>query len=156
MAGKFAYFAWGVNRGSNNRSKPFVQIAKVDTTSMVTVENINVFHPNSATCYAALSTNANGEVGISYMIGGGSRFPTHAVGILTGNRKDLVVAASDRGPLADEQTGKYEWGDFLTVRRYYPNEKLFAATGYTLKGPGDGSNRDATPRFVIFGRVADR
>src|SRR5207244_11702474 len=34
-------------------------------------------------------------------------------------------------------------------------QNLFAATGFTMKGPGDGSNRDATPRFVVFGRAAD-
>src|ERR1700719_1364754 len=40
----------------------------------------------------------NNEVGVSYMIGGGSRFPSHVVGILTDTRKDVVVAVSDRGP----------------------------------------------------------
>ena len=87
------------------------------------------------------------------MIGGGSRYPTHVVGIMTGTRRDVFVAAGDRGPLPDSSTGKGEWGDYLTLRRMYPNQKLFAATGYTMKGPGDGSNRDSTPRFVIFGRT---
>src|SRR5262249_51835235 len=90
-----------------------------------------------------------------YMIGGGSRFPSHVVGILTGTRKDVVVAAGERGPLLDPQTNKGEWGDYLTVRQALPNRKLFAATGYTMKGVGDGSNRDATPRFLIFGRASD-
>ncbi|HEV1994570.1 MAG TPA: hypothetical protein VGR03_09585, partial [Candidatus Acidoferrum sp.] len=76
------------------------------------------------------------------------------VGILTGTRKDVLVAAGDRGPLPN-QRGQGEWGDYLTVRPAFPNQKLFAATGYTLKGPGDGSNRDSTPRFVIFGRAED-
>src|SRR6185503_17208567 len=101
----------------------------------------------------ALSTNENNEVGISYMIGGGTLAPSHVVGILTGVRKDVVVANGDRAPI--DPSGKGEWGDYLAVRRVYPNQKLFAATGYTMKGPGDGSNRDCTPRFVIFGRNAD-
>jgi hypothetical protein len=88
------------------------------------------------------------------MMGGGPINPSHVVGILTNDRKDLVVAHGDRGPL-DPDTGKGEWGDFLTVRLAYPNEKLFAATGYTMNGAGDGSNRDATPRFVIFGRASN-
>ena len=37
-------------------------------------------------------SNCDGEVGISYMIGGGPRFPSHVVGILTGNRMDVIVA----------------------------------------------------------------
>ncbi len=148
------WFAWSVDQGSNQRPNPFVQIARIRTADLTLLENINLFDTDAATCYAALSTNANDEVGVSYMIGGGSRFPSHVVGILTGNRKDLVVSAGDRGPV-DPDSGKGEWGDYLTVRLAYPSQKLFAATGYTMKGPGDGSNRDATPRFVVFGRTRD-
>jgi len=155
LAGNEIWFSWSVDSGSNMRPKPFVQIARIDAGNLTILDNINIFDPDSATAYAALSTNANGEVGISYMIGGGTRFPSHVVGILTGTRRDVVVAASDRGPLDDPTTGKGEWGDFLTVRRMYPNQTLFAATGYTMKGPGDGSNRDVTPRFVVFGRAGD-
>jgi hypothetical protein len=155
LAGNELWFAWGVNRGSNKRHEAFIQIARIDAASMTLVEDVNVFDPDSATCYAALATNANNEVGISYMIGGGPRFPTHVVGILTGSRKDAVVVVGDRGPLPDSRTKKSEWGDFLAVRRAYPNESLFAATGYTLKGKVDGGNLDATPRFVTFGRASD-
>jgi hypothetical protein len=148
------WFAWAVDTNSNHRPKPFVQIARIKATDLTLLDNINIFDPDSAVCYGALSTNANDEVGISYMIGGGTREPSHAVGILTGTRKDVVVSTGDRAPF-DPQTGKGEWGDYLTVRRVFPNEKLFAATGYTMKGPEDGSNRDCTPRFVIFGRSSD-
>jgi hypothetical protein len=155
LAGTELWFAWAVDAGSNRRPRPFVQIARIDAANLTLLENINLFDPDSAIGYAALATNANQEVGVSYMIGGTPRFPSHAVGILTGTRRDVVVAQSDRGPLADPDTGKFEWGDYLTVRRLYPNQKLFAATGYTMKGAGDGTNRDATPRFVVFGRAED-
>jgi hypothetical protein len=155
LAGTELYFAWGVDANSNQRPKPFVQMARIDTQNLTLLENINIFDPDSATCYGALSTNGNGEVGMSYMIGGGLRFPSHVVGILTGTRRDVIVAASDRGPLQDPRTGNGEWGDYLTVRPVFPDRSLFAATGYTMKGAGDGSNRDVTPRFVVFGRAAD-
>jgi hypothetical protein len=154
LAGSELWFAWSVDQGSNHRPNPFVQIARIDTSNMTLIDNINVFDPDSAIAYGALATNANDEVGISYAIGGGSRLPSHAVGILTGNRKDVVVASGDRGPL-DPQSGKGEWGDYLTVRPVFPDRLLFAATGFTLKGAGDGSNQDATPRFVVFGRSGD-
>jgi hypothetical protein len=153
LAGNELFFAWAVDAGSNLRPQPFVQIARIDASNLTLLENINVFDPNSATCYGALSTNADGEVGISYMIGGGPRFPSHVVGVLTGTRNNVIVAASDRGPLPDPRTGNGEWGDYLTVRPLFPDRKLFAVTGYTMKGPGDGSNRDCTPRFVTFGRA---
>jgi len=154
MTGSEVWFAWAVDQNSNHRPNPFIQIARIDVTNLTLLENINVFDNASATCYGALNTNANGEVGISYMIGGGPLFPSHVIGILTGTRKDVVVASSDRGPL-DPSSGKGEWGDYLTVRPLFPDQKLFAATGYTMIGPGDGSNQDATPRFVVFGRSSD-
>ncbi len=154
LAGNQLYFAWGVNSNSNHRPRPFVQIARIDAKNLTLLENINVFDPNNATCYGALSSNANNEVAISYMIGGAARFPSHAVSILTGTRKDLLVKAGERGPLPNS-SNRGEWGDYLTVRPVYPDRKLFAATGYTMQGAGDGSNRDSTPRFVIFGRKSD-
>ena len=158
LAGTELYFAWAVNANSNHRPKPFVQIARIDSENLTLLENINVFDPDSATCYGALSTNAEGEVGISYMIGGGPKFPSHVVGILTGTRKDVIVAAGERGPLPDQRSGNGEWGDYLTVRPVFKDKKsqnLFAATGYTMKGAGDGSNRDCTPRYVVFGRASN-
>jgi hypothetical protein len=154
LAGHEIYFAWTVDKGSNGRANAFVQIARIDATDLTLLENINIFDPVSATAYPALNTNANGEVGITYVLGGGPKFPTHMVGILTNPRKNLEVATSARGPL-DPNSGKGEWGDYLTARRAYPREKLFAATGYTMDGAGNGMNRDVTPRFVIFGRAAD-
>jgi hypothetical protein len=152
QAGPELWFAWGVDRGSNQRPNPFVQIARIKAQDLTLIENINVFDPDSATCYAALSSNSEAEVGIAYMVGGGPRNPSHVVGILTGARKDVVVSEGNRGPLPDPQTGKGEWGDFLSVRPAFPDRKNFAATGYTMLGTADGSNRDATPRFVVFGR----
>ena len=153
LAGDELWFAWGVDADSNHRPKPFVQMARLDRNSMSVIENVNLFDTDSAICYAGLATNANNEVGISYMIGG-AVFPSHVVGILTNDRKSLVAANGDRGPLADAQ-GHFEWGDYLTARPVYPDRKLFAAGGYTLLGQQDGGDVDATPRFVIFGRAAD-
>jgi hypothetical protein len=154
LAGHEAWFCWTVDKGSNGRAHPFIQIARIDVNDLTLIENINVFDAQASTAYGALGTNANDEVGISYMLGGGTKFPTHMVGILTNPRKNIEVATGTRGPL-DPNSGKGEWGDYLTVRRARPREKLFAATGFTMEGAGNGLNRDVTPRFVIFGRSVD-
>ena len=114
---------------------------------MTLIENINLWDPSSAIGYAGLSTNSNNEVGASYTIGGGPRFPTHVVGILTGTRRQVITFTSTRGP-ADNK-----WGDYLTVRRNYANQKLFLGTGYSLLS-GAGSS-DATPNLTVFGRSGD-
>ena len=156
LAGNELWFAWSVNRGSNQRDKPFIQIARIDSSNMQVIDNVNVFDPDSATAYPALSTNAGGDVGISYFVGGGTRFPTLVAGILSGARQQVEVAASGRGPLADPD-GSFQWGDYLAIRPVFPDRKLFASTGYVLKGAGsgNGSNRDATPQLVTFGRRKD-
>jgi hypothetical protein len=157
MANNELWFAWSVDRNSNHRPNPFVQIARIDATNLTLVDNVNLFDSTNATCYGALATNSNGEVGVSYMTGGTTLAPSHVVGILgigPRARKEIIVAKGDRGP-DDPDTGKGEWGDYLTCRRVYPMETLFAASGFTMKGLGDGTNTDATPRFVVFGRAAD-
>jgi hypothetical protein len=155
MAGNELWFAWSVDRGSNRRPKPFVQIARIDSTTMKNIEDINIFDNDSATAYAALGTNSKGEVGICYWIGGGERFPTLAVGVLTGNRRDKLVAVSERGPVPNAE-GKHNWGDYCAVRPVFPDGKLFGASGYTLKGKKDSTPpQNATPRLVIFGRTGD-
>jgi len=148
LAGNELWFAWGSARGgANARPQPFAQIARINATNMTLIENINLWDPSSGILYAALSTNANNEVGVSYMIGGGPRFPTHVVGILTGTRRQVTTFTSTRGPSDNA------YGDYLAVRRNYANQKLFCATGYTLQS-GAG-NSDATPNFTIFGRSSD-
>ncbi|MDQ5844155.1 MAG: hypothetical protein M3539_02540 [Acidobacteriota bacterium] len=148
MAGNELWFAWGSAKGgANARPKPFIQIARINATTMSLIQNINLWDPNTALCYAALGTNSNNEVGASYTIGGGTRFPTHVVAILTGTLRQVPTFTGTRGP-ADNK-----WGDYLAVRRNYANERLFCASGYTLQS-GAGFS-DATPNLTIFGRSSD-
>ena len=142
------WFAWGSNRGgANSRPQPFTQIARIKASNLTLIENINLWDPDSGICFAALNTNSAKEVGVSYVMGGGTRQPTHVVGVLTGTRREVTTFSGNRGP--DDN----KWGDYLAVRRMYPNQKLFAATGYTLQA-GSGV-RDATPNLTIFGRSSD-
>jgi hypothetical protein len=59
----------------------------------------------------------------------------------------VATFTGTRGP-ADNK-----WGDYLTVRRNYANERLFCATGYTLLS-GAGAS-DATPNLTVFGRSTE-
>ncbi|MGB8191747.1 MAG: hypothetical protein WCF67_07510 [Chitinophagaceae bacterium] len=148
LAGNELWFAWGSAKGgANARPHAFVQIARINATSITLIENINLWDPGFAIFYAALSTNSNNEVGTSYTIGGAQRFPTHVIGILTGTKRQVTTFTSTRGPSDNK------WGDYLTVRRSYPNQKLFCATGYSLQN-GAGM-MDATPSYTVFGRSSD-
>ncbi len=152
-AGDELWFAWGVDTDSNHRPQPFAQMARINSKNMSLIENVNLFDTDSAICYAGLATNADNEIGVSYMIGG-AVFPSHVVGFLTGDRNSVVAAKGERGPLPDAK-GHFDWGDYLTARPLFPKRKLFAAAGYTFLGTQDGENLDATPHFVVFGRAAN-
>jgi len=153
LAGTELWFSWGVDAGSNHRPQPFAQMARINSTNMSLIEDVNLFDTDSAICYAGLATNANNEVGVSYMIGG-AVFPSHVVGFLSGDRRSVVTGKGDRSPVPDLQ-GHFDWGDYLTLRPVFPGCKLFAAAGYSFLGNQDGNNLDATPRFVVFGHPAD-
>lgn len=143
------WFSWGANQGgANNRPHPYVQITRLRLPQLTLIENVNVWNPDSATCYGALASNARNEIAMSYAIGGGIRHPSHAVALLTGTSRHVVVAGGTRGPT------DHKWGDYLTVRRSSPKTRLFDATGYTLQ-PASGGVLDATPHFVRFGRSGD-
>jgi hypothetical protein len=153
LAGDELWFAWSVDADSNHRPKPFVQMARINSKDMSLLEDVNLFDADSAIAYAGLATNANNEVGVSYMIGG-AVFPSHVVGLMSNNRLSVVAAKGDRSPMPDQQ-GHFDWGDFMTARPVFPDCKLFAAAGYTMVGTQDGDNQDSTPRLVVFGRSND-
>jgi hypothetical protein len=141
------WFAWGAGRGGiNHRPHPYVQIARVRVADLHLVEDINIWDPSAAVCYAALGSNAQNEVATSYMMGGGTMEPSHVVGFLTAPQEHVLTAEGSRAP-TDQQ-----WGDYLTVRPRHPIDNTFCATGYTLKETQNPSNSDATPRFIVFGR----
>jgi hypothetical protein len=138
------WFSWGSARGgANQRPQPFTQIARLRASDLSVLDNINLWDPNVAIAYAALCSNIDGAVGVTYMAGGEQLFPAHIVGLLAPAESHTTAGEGRHGP--QEQ----RWGDYLTLRRHDPDGTLFAATGYTLlNGAGQ---RDGAPRFVLFG-----
>ena len=146
QAGQQLYFAWTAGAGGvNARPNPYVQIACVDIATKKLADSINIWDSVDAIACAALGTNGQNEVGISYSIGGPGRFPSHDVGILTTPSVYKMTFAGQRGP------NDQKWGDYLAVRRCHPNGARFIASGYTLLN-GAGKN-DATPNIAIFERL---
>ncbi len=144
-AGQQLYFAWTAGPGGvNARPAPYVQIARVDIATQQLIESINIWDPVDAVACAALGTNNQDEVGISYSIGGPGRHPSHVVGILTSPAVYKTTFAGERGP------SDSKWGDYLAVRRSHPDGSRFVASGYSLTH-GSGRN-DATPNITIFAR----
>jgi hypothetical protein len=138
------WFAWGANAGgANNRPNPYIQIANIDIATMAVLQNLNLWDPSLAIQYPALDSTVDGDVGVSYFLGGNTTFPSHAVAFL-GNTSDHVITTSGGfGPAGQV------WGDYLTVRRCIDGRQL-CATGFVQKtGSADS---DVAPRYVLFSR----
>lgn len=150
--GNELWFAWTVDKDTAG-PHPCIQIAVVDADTYE-AKNFHVKDPQSATAYPALATNAIGDVGITYFIGGGPRNPSHVVGLLADGRVEgVLISEGERGP--DNNDPGSGWGDCICIRPAFPDRRKFAATGYTMLGaPRDPGrpNQDSTPRFVLFGR----
>ena len=124
---------------------PHVQLVKINIDNYSLIEQMQIWNPDHAFAYPSLATNSENEVGITLGWGGGGTFNANsAVGIMG----DFVVWFRN-----DSTWTHTRWGDYVTVRRASPDERLFAGFGYVIY-------QDATaaagyrfdPYYVLFGR----
>lgn len=143
VSGTRAGFLWTAAARAG-RPVPYVKGAVVDVTTQTLVEEPDIWNQESAFAYPAACPNAQGVIGVSLFLGGGTRHPSHVVGFRDGGEWRLVITRqSTQGP----DTGT--WGDYLTCHRHHPVESDWVASGYTLQGGGDRSAVE--PQYVQFG-----
>ncbi len=149
--GNQVWFAWNAGRDPNTVPAarriphPRIDLVKYDATSFALIQHLPIW--NHAFNYPALGVNSEDEVGISFAWGGGGTFyANHGVGILTGT-------PFLQNTFTSSHSGYGRYGDYAAVRRHYPEQRLFSASGYGIParpGVGDGFTYDA--RYVLFGR----
>jgi hypothetical protein len=93
----------------------------------------------------ALATNAEGDVGIAFSVGGRTLAPRPGVGILTG-RHELVQAAA-----ADPANGAGQ-GDYSGIQPDWPSRSRFVAAGYSVRAVSGDPNGSNHFDFIRFGR----
>ncbi|MFD5880991.1 hypothetical protein NRK68_09145 [Streptomyces yangpuensis] len=143
ITGTRAGFLWTAGPRPE-RPVPYVKAAVVDVTTQLMVEEPDIWNTESAFAYPAACPNAAGVVGVSLMIGGGPRHPSHVVGFRDGGEWRLTVARAGTDGPPDEA-----WGDYLSCRRHHPNTSEWVASGYTLQG--GTTRRHIEPQYVHFG-----
>jgi hypothetical protein len=138
------WFAWTAGRGGGF-PHPYVRIVRLKDMDFSAVHEDQIWNSDNAYAYPCLATNAVGEVGISVAWGGNKKYyPNHGVGIF-GDFVIWITATSD--------AAINRYGDYLTVRRHFPNTNLFSAEGYAVlknKPPLTGTRFD--PHYILFGR----
>ncbi len=146
------WFSWTAPRSGAGESpdypQPYTRVARINTSTWKTDSELQVWNPDYAFAYSALSLNSNGEVGLAVAWGGPSDEADTAFGILG----DFVVWYRDGSTATTTGSGgptDGRWGDFLRTHRSQITPAHFDGFGYfTTNTAGTVQN----PYHVRFGR----
>jgi hypothetical protein len=144
LAGRRLGFMW-TSGPLAGRPHPFIRVARIDVASRSLVDEPDLWSPNFAWAYPAAASNSAGRVGMTAFVGGGTRHPSHTVGVrddAASTWDTRIAKAGTHGP----SDGK--WGDYLSVRRHRSSPTTWIASGYTLQG--GTARKNVEPRVVHF------
>ncbi len=137
------WYAWNAGAGGGF-SNAQIQVVKVRISDYKVLEQMQIWNDDYAFAYPCFATNSDGEVGISLGWGGDTTEAHHAAGFMG----DFVVYYPR---LSTSSVNRY--GDYLSIRRYHPNGRMFDAAGYTTQNnppPAGGQFQDV--HYILFGR----
>lgn len=155
IRGRQLVIAWGAARDATF-PQPYVRVAVVTKATVEgpvpfpeplwSVENgPHIWNPDFAFHHGQLSTNTDGETGVSVAAGGGGDQATAVTGFL-GESPLFYMNVSARS--------LDRWGDYTAIRRHSPDGRLFSVSDYALllnsdpkKGP------TAVHQYRLFGRT---
>lgn len=147
--GSRIWLAWSAGT-DGNFSQPHIEMVELDRSDdFRKVQQVQVWNPDYAFAYPALSANrCTGEVGLSFEFGGGGNYQNHVVGFW-GDFVAYITTGSN--------VGGTRFGDYVSIRQAPVTAadpgNLFTAFGYGLSSvppPGSGTRSDV--HYVLFGR----
>ncbi len=121
--GNTVWFAWTASSG-NGFPRAHIQMVQIDITNYSKKQQVQIWNPDFAFAFPALSVNANNELGMSLMWGGNQNWGNNAVGIWG----DFIVWYPELSDTAITRAG-----DYLACRRASPDATLWDASGYAVK-----------------------
>jgi hypothetical protein len=166
QSGNELWFAWGAGHamasGTPGRCgfpQSHIQIVVLNASNYHFLAQMQVWNPSIAFGYPSLASDPNGDIAMSLGYGGGGNHAAHAVGFWG----DFLVYTTTAG-----DTSLTRFGDYVTVRRSWPNTNQFSAAGYSTKianqtnncpangtlaaGFGSSQNFCFDPHYINFGR----
>ena len=135
------WFAWSANAGGGF-ANAHVQVVKVRNSDYSVIQQMQIWNNDYAFAYPCFSTNTDNEVGISLEWGGVTAEANHAAGFMG----DFVVYYPRLSTTSNARNG-----DYVTIRRYYEDGRLFAAAGYTTQTNATGGTFSDV-HYILFGR----
>lgn len=130
-SGNELWFAWGAAHamaagtpGTCGFPQSHIQIEVLRASNYQPINQVQVWNRSIAFAYPSFATNPGGDVAMSLSYGGGGNHAAHAVGFW-GN---FVVNTTTAG-----DTSVNRFGDYVTVRRSWPQTSAFSAEGYSTR-----------------------
>jgi hypothetical protein len=158
-------FAWTAGRGGGF---PQPQVRIVDLLRVrLSVPNVvawgplaetQVWNQNVAFLLPALATNPNHETGLSVSFCGGGYHTTPAAGFVHDTNLFYFNLSQDTIVAGD---GRVRYGDYMGIRRHWPNTNLFSVSDYALAKVPESTEPGAplvtipVHQYRLFGRTAD-
>jgi hypothetical protein len=135
-------FMWSANRDTNH-PLPYIRVARIKETTKALIDEPDIWSRTSAWAYPAAAANSRGVAAISACYGGGTRHPSHVVGIRTTSGWETQLSKIGTHSPPDQA-----WGDYLSCIAHHPADTEWVASGFTLQG--GTSRKNIEPRHVRF------
>jgi hypothetical protein len=136
-------FLWNA-RQDTTFPYPYVNVVTFNEEGMTYLDNSPIWSPNFAFMYGDMAPNQNQDLGLITMYGGGSFYPSIALGFkLKGN------IGYDLFSVSEGNAANFAMGDYLTVAADSGQGPTFVAAGYILNGCG--SSQCVEPHYYSFG-----
>ena len=145
-SGDELWLAWGAGHamaaGTSGRCgfpQSQIQIEVLRASDYHPLAQMQVWNPTIAFAYPSLASDPNGDVAMSIGYGGGGNYADHAVGFWG----DFVVDSTTAG---DDSINRF--GDYVEVRRSWPQTNSFSAAGYSTKTASKSNNCPSNGTFA--------
>lgn len=135
------WFSWLAAAGGGF-PKPHVQMVRINPSTWTREEQVQIWNPTIAFQDAYLSTNNQGELGMTVAFGSGGFNPSNSVGVWG----DFVVYYPRLSTRCVQR-----WGNYNHSRRATVNGNDWIGAGYTNETNSSGSNI-VIPHYIRFGR----
>lgn len=135
------WFSWLAASGGGF-PRPHVQMVRINPNTWTREEQVQIWNPTIAFLDAYLSTNSQGELGMTVAFGSGGFNPSNAVGVWG----DFVVYYPRLSTRCVQR-----WGDYNHSRRATVNGAEWIGAGYTNETNSSGNNI-VIPHYIRFGR----
>ena len=139
-------FAWNVKQGGSF-PYPYVHVVVFKESGLIYKSNPVLWSQKIAWMYPSFSPDSSGNIGFVAYYGGGSYYPSIAVGII--NPGIGVPPPYPAYSIVSGKNGADKWGDYDRTRPLSGVGPIFEGSAVTLQGCTTGSCLE--PRYFIFG-----